>query len=68
LQELKLEMYHKMKECQKMIGFKNYLDLLDVIAQQEKIIVKQNELIARLVNETAEKENMINELMKDVAY
>jgi hypothetical protein len=51
-----------------MIGFKNYLDLLDVIAQQEKIIVKQNELIARLVNETAEKENMINELMKDVAY
>ena len=61
-------MYHKMKEYQKMIGFKNYLDLLDVIAQQEKIIVKQNELIARLVNETAEKENMINELMKDVAY
>jgi len=51
-----------------MIGFKNYLDLLDVITQQEKIIVKQNELIARLVNETAEKENMINELMKDVAY
>jgi len=51
-----------------MIGFKNYLDLLDVIAQQEKIIVKQNELIARLVTETAEKENMINELMKDVAY
>lgn len=60
-------MYHKMKECQK-IGSKNYLDLLDIINQQEKIIVKQNEMITRLVNETAEKENMINELMKDVAY
>lgn len=60
-------MYHKMMECQK-IGSKNYLDLLDIINQQEKIIVKQNEMITRLVNETAEKENMINELMKDVAY
>lgn len=56
-----------MMECQK-IGSKNYLDLLDIINQQEKIIVKQNEMITRLVNETAEKENMINELMKDVAY
>lgn len=60
-------MYHKMMECQK-IGSKNYLDLLDIINQQEKIIVKQNELIARLVNETAEKENIINELMDDITY
>ena len=60
-------MYHKMMECQK-IGSKNYLDLLDIINQQEKIIVKQNEMITRLVNETTEKENMINESMKDVAY
>lgn len=51
-------MYHKMKECQKIIGSKNYLGLLDIINQQEKIIVSQNEMIARLVNETAEKENM----------
>jgi len=54
-----------MMECQKEIGYKNYLDLLDIINQQEKIIVKQNETIARLINETAEKENMLNEIMKD---
>ena len=54
------------ERCQKLIGSKNYLDLLDIINEQEKIIVKQNEMITRLVNETAEKENMINELMKDI--
>lgn len=54
------------EHCKKEIGVKNYLDLLDIINEQEKIIVKQNEMITRLVNETAEKENMINELMKDI--
>lgn len=58
-------MYHKMKHCRKMIGSKNYLDLLDIITQQEKTIVKQNETIVRMVNETTEKENMINELMRN---
>ena len=49
-------MYYKMKECRSEVGVKNYLDLLDIINQQEKLIVKQNELITRLINETAEKE------------
>lgn len=61
-------MLNQMKKYQKQIGVKNYIDLLDLIVQQEKIIAKQDEMIARLVNETAEKENMINELMKDLAY
>jgi len=57
-----------MQQCQKELGSKNYLDLLDIINQQEKIIAKQNEMISGLVNETTEKENMINELMKDIVY
>ena len=62
-------MCHKMmQQCQKELGSKNYLDLLDIINQQEKIIAKQNEMISGLVNETTEKENMINELMKDIVY
>lgn len=61
-------MLNKMKQYKKEIGSKNYLDLLDTINQQEKIIVKQSEMIARLVNETAEKENMINELMGDITF
>jgi len=44
------------------------LDLLDLISQQQRIIIKQNETITRLVNENAEKENMINDFMKDVVY
>ena len=42
------------------------LDLLEIIDQQERMIEKQNETIAKLVNENAEKENIINELMRDI--
>jgi hypothetical protein len=47
---------------------KTFLDLLEIIDQQERLIIKQNETIAKLVNETAEKENIINELMKEITY
>ena len=59
-------MLNLLMECKKEIGNKNYLELLEVITEQERVIVKQGEMIVRLVNETAEKENMINELMKDI--
>ena len=38
--------------------------VLEVIEQQERIIAEQNEMIAKLINENVEQENMINELMK----
>lgn len=53
------------EQCQEKNWVKNYLDLLDIIKQQEEIIAKQNETIARLVNETAEQENMISVLMRE---
>ena len=43
------------------------LDLLEIIEKQKEMIVKQNELISELVNQNAEQENMINELMKEIA-
>lgn len=43
-------------------------ELLDIIDKQEEMIKKQNELIAKLVNENAEKENMINELLQQEKY
>ena len=55
-----------MMECKREIGSKNYLDLLEIITEQERVILKQGEMITRLINETAEKENMINELTKDI--
>lgn len=42
------------------------LELLDIIEKQKEMIDKQNELIVELVNQNAEQENMINELMKEV--
>lgn len=41
----------------------NFSHLLDLNNQQGLIINKQNKIIARLINETVEKENFINELM-----
>lgn len=38
--------------------------VIEVIEQQEQIIAKQSEMIAKLVNENVEQENIINELMK----
>ena len=42
------------------------LELLEIIEKQKEMIDKQNELISELVNQNAEQENMINELMKSV--
>lgn len=47
---------------------KLYYDLLEIIEKQDDMIKKQNKLIAKLVNENAEKENMINELMQQEEY
>jgi len=41
------------------------MDLLELINQQEKIIAKQNETIAKLVNKNLEQENIISTLMRD---
>ena len=40
-------------------------DLLGIIEKQDKVIRKQNDLIAKLTNENLEKENMINVLMSE---
>lgn len=37
-----------------------YFDLLDIIKKQNEVITQQGELIAKLVNERAEQENLIN--------
>lgn len=47
---------------------KIYYDLLETIGKQEEMIKKQNETIAKLVNENLEKENMINVLMQQEEY
>ena len=39
--------------------------VLEVIERQEQIIAEQNEMIAKLVNENIEQENMINVLMQE---
>ena len=41
---------------------------MEIIEKQDEMIRKQNELIAKLTNENMEKENMINELMKQEEY
>lgn len=42
------------------------LELLEIIEKQKEMINKQNEVIAELVNQNAEQENMIDELMKSM--
>ena len=42
-----------------------YFDLVELIEKQGEIIKRQTETIAKLVNENAEKENMINSLIND---
>lgn len=44
---------------------KLYYDLLEIIDNQNRVIEKQSELIAKLTNDNAEKENMINVLMTE---
>ena len=40
-------------------------DLLEMIDKQNDVIGEQNRIIARLVNENVEQENLISELMKE---
>ena len=40
-------------------------NLLDLLKKQEETIIKQNEMIAKLVNENLEKENMVNILTNE---
>lgn len=47
---------------------KLYYDLLEIIEAQDEMIVKQNNLIAKLTNENVEQENMINVLMNREEY
>ena len=47
---------------------KLYYDLLDIIDKQDKMISKQMETIAKLVNENMEQENMINELIQQEEF
>ncbi len=44
---------------------KPWLLLLEVLSRQEDLIAKQKEAIESLVNETMEKESLLNELLKD---
>lgn len=43
-------------------------NLLGIIEKQDEIICQQKQTIYQLVNENAEKENMINELMQQEGY
>lgn len=38
----------------------SYFDLIDLIEQQNLVIQKQSESIVKLLNDNAEKENLIN--------
>lgn len=42
-----------------------YTELIEIIENQSEDIKSKNEVIARLINENLEKENMINILMSD---
>ena len=39
--------------------------LLELIDKKEKVIIKQNETIAKLLNQNAEQENLINVMMQE---
>ena len=41
------------------------LQLIEIVKLQEETIEKQNELLAKLVNENAEKENFISVLVNE---
>lgn len=42
-----------------------WAELLELTEQQEQLIVKQNEIIKKLVNENAEKESIITEVFNE---
>mgnify|MGYP000939223040 CR=1 FL=1 len=43
-------------------------ELLELIDEKDKIIVRQSELISNILNENLEKENMINVLRQEEDY
>ena len=43
------------------------MELIEIIEGQRSIINKQAQTIIKLLNQNAEQENMINELMKSMA-
>lgn len=47
------------------MDYKTYQEIVEIIEGQRSIISKQLDLITKLVNENAEKENMINVLMSE---
>jgi|GEM_PF-2421749 len=47
---------------------KVYTELLELLNMQTETINKQNKIITGLVNDNLEKENMINELIKQEQY
>ena len=49
-------------------NYKLYHELLELLEEQSDVINNQNDLIARLINENLEKENMINVLMQKEEY
>ncbi len=51
-----------MKECSELRVCEH---LLELVEKQEKVITKQNELLAKLVNENFEQENFIAVLMRE---
>lgn len=44
------------------------IELLELNDEKDKIIIKQSNLIADILNENLEKENMINTLMQNEEY
>lgn len=47
------------------MDFKLIYDLLEIIRKQDDLICTQKQVLYSLVNENAEKENMINILMQE---
>lgn len=45
-----------------------YTELLEILENKEEIIKKQNNLIAKLVNENLEQDNMINVLINETQW
>lgn len=44
---------------------KTYFDLIELIDQQATVIQSQSQSIVQLLNDNAEQENMINEMMRE---
>lgn len=53
----KTELYERIDQS-------SYFDLVELLDKQHGVILQQTELIQKLVNEKAEQENFINEVLK----